>query len=273
MAENTVSENPVQALAMLVGVAVVCALLVSVTAVKLRPYYLANLEAHRLAQLESILGALSGSAYLESILGTLSGITREVAAPDIESRVVELASGRYADKLDPATFDARKAAADPDSSVPIPPDRDLAGIKRRARYATVFLVRDASGDVELIILPVHGSGYQSSLYGFLALTGDTSTVVALKFYEQGDTPGMGARIQEPSWEALWPGKRVYDAAGTLRIGVARGEVAPGSIDAEHMVDGISGATRTSQGVHGLLRFWLGDFGFGPYLERVRRGEG
>jgi Na+-transporting NADH:ubiquinone oxidoreductase subunit C len=40
-----------------------------------------------------------------------------------------------------------------------------------------------------------------------------------------------------------------------------------------MVDGISGATRTSRGVHGLLRFWLGDFGFGPYLERVRRGEG
>ena len=136
----------------------------------------------------------------------------------------------------------------------------------------MFLARDADGGVELIILPVRGSGYQSPLYGFLALAGDTSTVVALTFYEQGDTPGMGARIQDPSWEVLWPGKQVYDDAGAVRIGVARGKVTPGSMDADHLVDGISGATRTSQGVHGLLRFWLGDFGFGPYLERVRRGE-
>jgi len=260
MAENIIHENPIRTLLMLLGVAVVCALLVSVSAVKLRPHYVANLEAHRLAQLESILGALSGTA-------------REVAAEDIESRVVELASGRYSDKIDAATFDARKVATDPDASVPIPSHRDIAGIKRRARHATVFLVRDANGGVDLIILPVRGSGYQSPLYGFLALAGDTSTVVALKFYEQGDTPGMGARIQDPSWEALWPGKQVYDDTGALRIGVARGKVTPGSIDADHMVDGISGATRTSQGVHGLLRFWLGDFGFGPYLERVRRGEG
>jgi Na+-transporting NADH:ubiquinone oxidoreductase subunit C len=260
MAENTIGENPIRALLMVLGVAVVCALLVSVSAVKLRPHYVANLEAHRLAQLESILGALTGTVH-------------EVAAGEMESRVVELASGNYSDKLDPATFDARKAATDRDGSVLIPADRDVAGIKRRARHATVFLVRDANGDVELIILPVRGSGYQSSLYGFLALEGDTSTVVALKFYEQGDTPGMGARIQNPSWEALWPGKQVYDDTGALRIGVARGRVSPGSADADHMVDGISGATRTSQGVHGLLRFWLGDFGFGPYLERVRHGEG
>jgi Na+-transporting NADH:ubiquinone oxidoreductase subunit C len=260
MADDTIGENPARALLMLLGVAVVCALLVSVSAVKLRPYHVANLEAHRSAQLESIFGALSGTG-------------REVAAKDIESRVVDLASGRYADKIDAATFDARKAATDPDASIAIPSDRDIAGIKRRASHATVFLARDADGGVELIILPVRGSGYQSPLYGFLALAGDTSTVVALTFYEQGDTPGMGARIQDPSWEALWPGKQVYDDTGVLRIGVARGKVTPGSMDADHLVDGISGATRTSQGVHGLLRFWLGDFGFGPYLERVRRGEG
>lgn len=260
MVERTVSDNPVRALGMVVGVAIVCALLVSLTAVELRPRQVANLEAYRLAQLESILSALSDTGYA-------------VNPRDIESRVVELASGRYSEKLNPATFDARKAADDPASSVAIPPALDVGGIKRRALHATVFLVRDADGRVDLVILPVRGSGYQSPLYGYLALRGDTSTVVALKFYEQGDTPGIGARIQDPSWEALWPGKQVYDDAGAVRIGVARGSVSPGSDDARHMVDGISGATRTSQGVHGLLRFWLGDFGFGPYLERVRRGEG
>jgi len=260
MAESTIRERPVQALMMVLGVAMVCALLVSVSAVKLRPHYLANLEAYRKAQLESILSALSGTRYA-------------AAAGNLESRVVELDSGRYSERLDAATFDARKAAANPDESMLIPPHRDIAGIKRREKNATVFLARDANGDVELIILPVRGSGYQSPLYGYLALAGDTSTVAALKFYEQGDTPGMGARIQSPSWEALWPGKQVYDDGGALKIGVARGKVTPGSMEASYMVDGISGATRTSQGVHRLLRFWLGEFGFGPYLERVRRGEG
>jgi Na+-transporting NADH:ubiquinone oxidoreductase subunit C len=260
MAENTISENPIHALLIVLGVAVVCALLVSVSAVKLRPYYVANLEAYRVAQLESIIGALSGTPYA-------------LAAKNLESRVVDLETGRYSERLDAATFDARREAANPDESTLIPPDRDVAGIKRRENHATVFVARDANGDVALIVLPVRGSGYQSPLYGFLALAGDTSTVAALKFYEQGDTPGMGARIQDPSWEALWPGKQVYDDTGVLKLGVARGTLTQGSVDAEHMVDGISGATRTSQGVHALLRFWLGDFGFGPYLERVRRGEG
>jgi Na+-transporting NADH:ubiquinone oxidoreductase subunit C len=260
MAENALEEKPGQALLVVLGVAMVCALLVSLTAVELRPRYVANLEAHRLAQLESILAALAETGF-------------EIATGDVESRVVELSSGRYSDKLDPATFDARHAATDPGTSIAIPGDRDTAGIKRRALHATVFVVRDAERNVELVILPVHGSGYQSTLRGFLALDGDASAVVALRFYEQGDTPGMGARIQDPSWEALWPGKRIYDDAGALRLGVARGRVSPGSADAEHMVDGISGATRTSRGVHGLLRFWLGDLGFGPYLERVRQGRG
>ena len=261
MAESTISENPIQALLTVLGVAVVCALLVSVSAVKLRPHYVANLEAHRLAQLESILSALSGTVH-------------EVAAENIESRLVELASGRYSDKLDAATFDARKAATDPDGSTPIPADRDIAGIQRREKHATVFLVRDASGEVELIILPVRGSGYQSSLYGFLALAGDTSTVVALKFYEQGDTPGMGARIQDRHGKRCGRASRSTTIAGAAQDWRCQGQAGTRApMDAEHMVDGISGATRTSQGVHDLLRFWLGDFGFGPFLERVRRGEG
>ena len=36
----------------------------------------------------------------------------------------------------------------------------------------------------------------------------------------------------------------------------------------HAVDGLSGATITSNGVTYLLRFWLGDDGFGPYIQNV-----
>ncbi len=232
-----------------------CALLVSLTAVTLRPHYLANLEAERMARLASILDALKK-------------VTGDVTPEDIEARVVELAGGSYADTIDAATYDARKAASDPKQSFTIPSEHDVAGIKRRAQHAVVYLVRKTDGGIAVVILPVWGVGYQSALYGYLALAEDANEILALKFYEQGETPGLGSRIQEPEWEALWPGKRAFDETGEVSIAV--GGRGGGSSD---RVAGISGATRTTIGVNGLIRFWLSDFGFGPYLQRVRQGEG
>lgn len=256
MADPLPRARPASALGIVLGVAVVCALLVSTAAVQLRPQYIANLEAERLAQLESIL------AGVREVMDGVSAL---------EARVVDLASGDYAEEIDPLTYDARRAVNDSAASVSIPPEKDVGGIKRRARHAVVHLLRDERGAVRMLLLPVWGSGYQSALHGFLVLEGDANTVLALRFYEQGDTPGMGARIQEPDWEARWPGKQVFDNEGRLRIGVSTGQGGAGA-DAAYQVEGISGATRTSAGVDGLLRFWLGEFGFGPYLERVRRGE-
>lgn len=260
MVEGIVEDSPLKVLLTAATVAVVCALLVSYTAVTLRPYYTENLEAERQARLDSILTALPGD------MG-------KVNVNDVKARVVELDTGIYIDDVDTATYDVQRAVADPKQSVAIPPERDLAGIKRRANHAVVFVLSDEDGVLQALILPVYGSGYQSTLYGFVALSADTKTVLGLKFYDQKDTPGIGARIQDPEWEALWPGKAVYDDAGALRLGVARGKVSPGSVDAAYKVDGVSGATRTSLGVNGLVRFWLGDLGFGPYLERVRSGKG
>jgi Na+-transporting NADH:ubiquinone oxidoreductase subunit C len=143
-------------------------------------------------------------------------------------------------------------------------------MKRRALHAQVYLVRDAGRRIELLILPVSGRGYQSTLRAWLVLDGDTQTVRALKFYQHGETPGVGARIQEPEWEAQWRGLRAFDDAGVLRIGVrSHGEY---NDDAQYQVDGISGATRTTQGVDGMLRFWLGEYGFANFLRRIREEQ-
>jgi len=99
------------------------------------------------------------------------------------------------------------------------------------------------------------------------LQGDLETIAALTFYEQGETPGLGARIQDPTWEALWPGTKIADAEGNIAIEVVKG----GATEA-WQVDGLTGATRTSNGVTNLLRFWLGDWGYGPFLERLKSGE-
>jgi len=244
MVDEVVSDRPSKVLQVALGIALVCALLVSFTAVTLRPYYIANLEAERMARLASILDALNESGQAKRF-------------DDIEARVVNLETGAYAEKLDPATYDARRAANDPNASVAIPAELDLSGIKRRASHAVVYLLRKGDGTVDVIILPVRGVGYQSALYAYLALSADTREILALKFYEQGETPGLGSQIQNPRWESQWPGKQALDSEGKVSI----------------RFDAISGATRTSIGVDRLLKFWLGDFGFGPYLNRVRAGEG
>ncbi len=57
-----------------------------------------------------------------------------------------------------------------------------------------------------------------------------------------------------------------------KIEVIKGSVDPGSANAEFQVDGLSGATLTSRGVSHTLEFWLGQDGYGPFLETLRGGE-
>ncbi len=253
------NDSPAKTLAVALGVALVCAVLVSTTAVLLKPRQEANRERERRDQILKIVERLPG----------LGALLETVAAEQIEAQVIELATGSVAAALDPATYDQRKAAQDPQSSVALAPEDDIARIGRRANHATVYLVR-REGKLALVILPVHGGGYASTLYGFLALEGDGETVVALTFYEHAETPGMGARIGDPDWSGKWTGKKLRDAEGRVTIGVAAGPVDPASPAAAYQVDAISGATRTGQGVTNLLRFWLGDLGFGPYLDTLRR---
>ena len=231
-------------------------ILVSVAAVSLRPFHLANLVNERQARMTAMIATLPG---MEDIL-TGAGVD------NMEVHIVDLASGDLTTDIDPATYDQREAARDPELSSTIPSEADIAGIKQRANFAQVFVLRK-DGDLQLVVLPVRGVGYQSILYAYLALNADGNTIAGLTFYEQGETPGIGTRILEPDWLALWPGKQLADENGEIRISVVRGE-AVGPFE----VDGISGATRTSNGVANMLHFWLGDYGFGPFLSRLRAGD-
>lgn len=253
-------ESPARSLLVAVAVCSVCSLVVSTAAVLLRPLQLAHLERERKGHILAILNDLPG----------IFELVEEVDLRFLEERVVELESGRFDDAIDPQAFDARAAAMDPTQSVEIPSDLDLADLGQRARHATVYCVRQ-NGEIRLLILPVHGTGFVSTLYGYLALDGDTNTILGLAFYEQAETPGLGAQITDPAWLSKWPGKKVRDAAGRLRVAVAAREVAPGDPAAAYEVDGITGATYTGDGVTAMLQYWLGEHGFGPLLQRVREG--
>ncbi len=237
-------------------VASISAVAVAVTAVSLKPRQMANVEQERQQRMAEMLASVPG---LVDVLG-------EVDADTLESRIVDLTAGAYADDVDPASFDVQAAAADPALSVPLSPEQDIAGIGRRPNLAPVHVVRQ-DRDLLLVVIPAYGRGYQSTIRAYVVLEGDLNTIAAVSIYEQGETPGLGTRIAEPAWQNLWVGKRVADETGEVRIGVVRG--AAGN---EYEVDGITGATRSSMGVSNLVRFWLGPDGFGPFLENLRAGR-
>ena len=238
--------------AVAITVALTCAIVVSVSSVLLRPYQEAHLEAERQARMDAMLDALPG----------MREIMEEAGVDSLSTRIVDLETGTFQPDIDPATFDQQAAANDPDQSVAIPAGADAAGLGSRARHAPVhFLDRD--GELLLVVLPVSGTGYQSTIRAMLALEADLNTIAALTILEQGETPGLGSRIEDPAWLAQWPGKEIAGEDGQIEISVIRGEAS-----GPHEVDGLTGATQTSSGVGNMLRYWMGDHGFGPFLDRL-----
>jgi Na+-transporting NADH:ubiquinone oxidoreductase subunit C len=124
----------------------------------------------------------------------------------------------------------------------------------------------SGGKLNRVILPIEGKGLWSTLKGFLAINQDGNTVEGLTFYSHGETPGLGGEIDNPNWKSQWPGIKAFKG-GKPAITVRKG----GARDRTHEVDGLSGATITSNGVHVLANFWLGDKGYGPYLAKMQKG--
>lgn len=201
------------------------------------------------------------------------GMSVNEAFQQVEAKVVDLQTGDYVDDVDPTTFDARAAAVDPKQNVVLTKEQDIASIKRRAKYATVYLVKDQQGQLEKIILPISGYGLWSTLHGFLALQGDANTIIGLGFYEHAETPGLGGEVDNPNWKAQWVGKKIFNEQGEIAIRVTKNPVAESDPRAVYDIDALSGATLTSNGVNNLVHFWVGPDGFGPYLQKIRQGAG
>ncbi len=184
-----------------------------------------------------------------------------------EPQVLELATGTFTEAFDAATFDDRAAASDPELSVAL--SDDPAGIGRQSKFVTVYLLRNDDGSLDKVILPIHGYGLWSTLYGFIALEENGNDIFGLQFYSHAETPGLGAEVDNPRWKSMWSGKRLADDAGELQITVAKAAPAAG---ADFHVDALAGATLTSVGVDNLVRFWMGEAGFAPFLENLKAGE-
>ena len=241
----------------------VCSVIVAGAAVSLKPMQVANKAE------DKKLNVLAAAGLLQE------GVSIDEQFKQITTRIVNLEAGRFATDaelaeikaagLDPQNYDQRKASKTPALSRALSGDEDPASIKRLEKFAAVYMVQN--GDtIDKIILPVHGYGLWSTLYGFIALKGDMDTVVGLGFYSHAETPGLGGEVDNPKWKGLWEGKEVFDDQGNVAITVIKGTAEAGN---PYQVDGLSGATLTSRGVNNLVRFWVGDKAFGKLLTQLK----
>ncbi|MCC4785122.1 Na(+)-translocating NADH-quinone reductase subunit C [Vibrio splendidus] len=252
MASN--NDSIKKTLFVVIALSLVCSIIVSTAAVVLKPKQQANAVLDQQTKILEVAGI------------ELAGNIPALYAENIEPRLVDFATGDFVDG-DAAAYDQRKAAKDPAQSIKLSAEDDIAKIIRRANMGTVYLVKDGA-ETSKVIIPVHGNGLWSMMYAFVAVETDGNTVSGITYYEQGETPGLGGEVENPTWRAQFVGKKLFDENHKPAIQVVKGGAPQGS---EHGVDGLSGATLTSVGVQHTFDFWLGDMGFGPFLAKVRDG--
>jgi len=193
----------------------------------------------------------------------------ELFTSNMELKLVDLATGEYTTAVDAATYDQKEAVDNPELSVKIPADLDLAGIGTRAKYAAIYLAKNGA-----VILPVRGAGMWAPMYGYISIAADGTTVDGFTFYQHGETPGLGAEVDNPNWKKQWPGKQVFNSSGKLAIKVVKkGKFNPSAADAVNTIDGIAGSTVTGDKVHGIMRYWFGEHGFAPFLTKLKAERG
>jgi Na+-transporting NADH:ubiquinone oxidoreductase subunit C len=246
------------------AVCVVCALLVAVSAVGLRDRQERNAQLYRQKNVLLAAGLVQPEQDLsdEALL--------KIFRDNISVRLVDLATGDLVPeaKVDPHTYDQRRARNDPAQSRAAPPN--AAQVQRLPALAAVYIVVRKDGPVMQVVLPIEGIGMWGTIYGFIALDRDGNTVRGLTFYDQKETPGLGGEIGNPKWQAVWRGRKVYDANWEPRLTVIKGRAGPPDQDPLR-IDGLSGATITSNGVARLVAFWFSRDGFGPFLHKFREG--
>lgn len=252
------NDDPRKIVFVAVALCLICSLVVSSAAVLLGPLQDAEIALDR-KQNVLLAAGLVTDEEVDDIDALFQGI---------DTRIVDLTTGRFTDAIDAASFDSREAARDPLLSVALADELDVAGIGRRELYAPVYLVR-AGDELERIVLPIYGQGLWSTMYGYLAIEADLNTVASIRFYEHAETPGLGDKIEDDDWRATWAGKLIYDDAGIAQLGLIKGVVNPASPEAVHQIDGLAGATLTGNGVTNMIRFWLGPDGYGPFLAWLR----
>ena len=253
-----------QILKVSIGVCLVCSIFVASSVVALKPIQEKN----------KLIGKMSTIVFAAGLLESLDSKFTNIQSlyDQLKVKIIDLSTGTPIENQEEYLNIKQKLESKDDSIFePIPQSQDITGILKKPKYSFVYIL-EYDNKVKTIILPIYGKGLWSTMYGFLSLDEDLSTVKKIIFYEHGETPGLGGEIDNPNWQKIWVGKKIYDDNYNLQIEVLKGHVDTNSPNVIHKVDGLSGATLTTKGVNNLIHFWMSEDGFKPFLLNLKKGQ-
>jgi Na+-transporting NADH:ubiquinone oxidoreductase subunit C len=123
-------------------------------------------------------------------------------------------------------------------------------VKAEGEGAPVLFARNEGGEALGYVFRVAGRGFWDRIEGYMAVSPGLDRVLGLAFYRQSETPGLGAEITKPWFEAQFEGKELPEelpAEGPI-IELVGADEGKGPYD----VDAVTGATGTCEAVERFL---------------------
>lgn len=198
-------------------------------------------ENARIDKMEQILRALGQTPSKADVISTYEGLIKKELLVNAEGQVVKAFEGGEIGKS--AAFNANT-------------ELDYKLIAKGEQRDLPVWVAEVEGKT-VYVLPLNGAGLWNKIWGYIAVdAADHSTVTGADFGNAGETPGLGAEISTPHFSAEFQGKQLFREGKFTGIAVVK----PGQkVDDKDYVDGISGGTLTSNGVHDMLHHSLAPF--------------
>lgn len=270
-------DKPINTLIVAGGLCLVCALVVSTAASVLKSFQEDNITLDRKKNLLIVAGfaeeAAGGRSSIESTFdekftATIIDMdTGEVALEDCKKALEALGKTFGDDDELIAKYDQYKMAGTKNENVAdkVAKSDNICNLKSREKFSHVYTVKGEGGAVRTYIFPVRGYGLWSMMRGFLAVKPDFQTVEGIVFYDQAETPGLGAEVKAKYFTDEWIGKQIYTDSGEVQIRVIK------NAEDDHSINALSGATITSNGVTNAMKYWMGPTGFKNYIDRQKAG--
>lgn len=138
-------------------------------------------------------------------------------------------------------------------------------VKLAERQLPVMKCKLDDGSVKYV-LPVYGAGLWGPIWGYIAVNDDGNTIYGANFSHEGETPGLGARITEQSFQDEFKDKHLFLDGEFKSVAVLKkGQKATNGAE---QIDALTGATITSRGVSDMMADCLA-----PYETFLKKLQG
>ena len=140
-------------------------------------------------------------------------------------------------------------------------------VKLAERQLPVMKCKTDDGSIKYV-LPVYGAGLWGPIWGYIAVNDDGNTIYGANFSHEGETPGLGARITEQSFQDEFKDKHLFVDGEFKSVAVLKkGQKAT---DGAEQIDALTGATITSRGVSDMMANCLAPYS--AFLKKLQGAE-